>query len=284
LILARRNGINVRYTRRSRPFAGQFVGFAQIPAPARAENAFAAIRPACGYRRNDADRRGPGHCAARRWPGWATRILAGYRIAGYAMVGDRLRRGGGRADTRPVIGAAFSVTLASAQGGDDIAFACLFRDVQPALLRYLHVITPDAEDVAGETWLQVVKGLPGFRGGEEAFRAWLFTIARHRAVDAGRSRSRRPDVPLDLTEALEQQTVPDAADLAMEAISTRWVLALVKKLPRDHAEIVILRVVAGLEAADVARIVGKTPGAVRVTAHRALRRLAELAELAGVTH
>jgi RNA polymerase sigma-70 factor (ECF subfamily) len=182
-----------------------------------------------------------------------------------------------------VIGAGFSLTLASAQGGDEIAFACLFRDVQPALLRYLHVITPEAEDVAGETWLQVVKGLPGFRGGEEAFRAWLFTIARHRAVDAGRSRSRRSDVLL-ATETLEQPTTPDAAELALEAISTRSVVALIKSLPRDHAEIIMLRVVAGLEAADVARIVGKTPGAVRVTAHRALRRLADLAERAGVTH
>jgi RNA polymerase sigma-70 factor, ECF subfamily len=189
-----------------------------------------------------------------------------------------------RADTSPVIGAAFSVTLASAQGGDEKAFVCLFRDIQPALLRYLRVITPDAEDVAGDTWLQVVKGLPGFRGGEEAFRAWLFTIARHRAVDAGRSRSRRPDVPLAESEAVEQLAAPDTAELALEAISTQWVLELVKSLPREHAEIIMLRVVAGLEAADVARIVGKTPGAVRVTAHRALRRLAELAERAGVTH
>ena len=184
-----------------------------------------------------------------------------------------------------MIGAAFSVTLTSAQRGDETAFACLFRDVQPALLRYLHVITPEAEDVAGETWLQVVKGLPGFRGGEEAFRAWLFTIARHRAVDAARSRSRRCDVPLAVTdEVTGQPMAPDAAELALEAISTRSVVALIKTLPRDHAEIIMLRVVAGLEAADVARIVGKTPGAVRVTAHRALRRLAELAERAGVTH
>ena len=183
-----------------------------------------------------------------------------------------------------MIGAAFSVTLASAQGGDEVAFACLFRDVQPALLRYLKVMTPDAEDVAGETWVQVVKSLPGFRGGEEAFRAWLFTIARHRAVDASRSRSRRPDVPLTETEAGPQPLAPDAADLALESISTRSVLNLIMDLPRDHAEIIMLRVVAGLEAADVARIVGKTPGAVRVTAHRALRRLSELAERAGVTH
>ena len=183
-----------------------------------------------------------------------------------------------------MIGAAFGVTLASAQGGDETAFACLFRDIQPTLLRYLHVITPEAEDVAGDTWLQVVKGLPRFRGGEEAFRAWLFTIARHRAVDAGRSRSRRPDVPLTLAAIAEQPLAPDAAELALEAISTRSVMVLIKSLPREHAEIIMLRVVAGLEAADVARIVGKTPGAVRVTAHRALRRLADLAERAGVTH
>ena len=104
--------------------------------------------------------------------------------------------------------------------------------------------------MAGETWLQVVKGLPRFRGGEEAFRAWLFTIARHRAVDAGRSRSRRSDVPLAATETLEQPTTPDAAELALEAISTRSVVALIKSLPRDHAEIIMLRVVAGLEAAE----------------------------------
>ena len=69
----------------------------------------------------------------------------------------------GRPGTGPVIGAAFGVTLARAQGGDETAFACLFRDVQPALLRYLQVLTLEAEDVASDTWLQVVRGLPGFR-------------------------------------------------------------------------------------------------------------------------
>jgi RNA polymerase sigma-70 factor (ECF subfamily) len=184
-----------------------------------------------------------------------------------------------------VIGAAFGATLARAQGGDEAAFACLFRDIQPALLRYLRVMAagPEAEDVASETWLQVVRGLTAFRGGEEAFRAWLFTIARHRAVDAGRARSRRPDIPVDDLEAIDHELSPDAADTALESISTQAVLALVAALPADHAEIIMLRVVAGLEAADVGRIVGKTPGAVRVTAHRALRRLADLAQRAGVT-
>ncbi len=182
-----------------------------------------------------------------------------------------------------MIGAAFGVTLARAQAGDEAAFASIFRDVQPALLRYLRVIAPEADDVAGDTWLQVVAGLAGFRGEEQAFRAWLFTIARHRAADAGRSRARRPAVPLEASGAAEQLMSPDAADLALEAVSARAVVEMVASLPPDQAEIIMLRVVAGLDSGDVARIVGKTPGAVRVAAHRGLRRLASLVERAGVT-
>ena len=176
-----------------------------------------------------------------------------------------------------MIGAAFRDILASAQADDEAAFTQLFRDVQPSLLRYLRLIAPDAEDVASDTWLQVVGGLRRFRGEEHEFRAWLFTIARHRAVDSGRSRARRPAVPLELTEAEQQFTSPDAADQALEAMSTQAVLALIASLPGDQAEIIMLRVVAGLEAREVARIVGKTPGAVRVAAHRGLRKLASVA-------
>jgi len=182
-----------------------------------------------------------------------------------------------------VIGAAFGDTLARAQAGDEAAFACIFRDIQPALLRYLRVIAPDPEDVAGETWVQVVAGLGGFRGEEQAFRAWLFTIARHRAADAGRSRARRPAVPLETSGAEDQLTSPDTADLALEAVSAQAAVAMIATLPAEQAEIIMLRVVAGLDTADVARIVRKTPGAVRVAAHRGLRRLAGQAERMGVT-
>jgi len=182
-----------------------------------------------------------------------------------------------------VIGGAFGVTLASARDGDEAAFARIFRDVQPALLRYLRVIATDPEDVAGETWVQVVAGLRRFRGEEQDFRAWLFTIARNRAADAGRARARRPALPLDMTEAAQQLTTPDAADQALEAVSTHTTMALIKSLPPDQAEIIVLRVVAGLDTGDVARIVGKSPGAVRVAAHRGLRRLAGQVAQAGVT-
>jgi RNA polymerase sigma-70 factor (ECF subfamily) len=59
----------------------------------------------------------------------------------------------------------------------------------------------------------------------------------------------------------------------MEQISTEQALALVASLPPEQAEMVALRVVAGLDVSAVAQIVGKSPGAVRVSVHRGLRAL-----------
>ena len=182
-----------------------------------------------------------------------------------------------------VIGDEFGAVLAAAQGGSEDDFAVLWRDVNPVLLRYLRVIAAAAEDIAGETWVQVVRGLPGFRGDEQAWRAWLFTTARRRAADEVRRRSRHPVVPL--TEAvgeLEPRT-EDAAGLAMENLATAAAVAAVSSLPRLQAEVILLRVLAGLDTEAVGRIVGRSPGAVRVAAHRGLRRLAQTLAKPGVT-
>ena len=160
-----------------------------------------------------------------------------------------------------MIGAGFGTTLTKAREGDEAAFACLYRDLQPALLRYLQVLAPQgADDVASEAWLRVVAGLTGFSGGEQAFRAWVFTIARHRAIDAGRSAARRPTVPLVPGASADLLTAPDAADLALERISTQAVLALVSALPPDQAEIIMLRVVAGLDNQTVGTYGRQEPG------------------------
>jgi RNA polymerase sigma-70 factor, ECF subfamily len=183
-----------------------------------------------------------------------------------------------------VIGGDFAELLAAAQEGDELAFSRLWRDGNPALLRYLRVIAPEsAEDVAAETWIYVVRGLTRFRGDEQAWRAWLFTTARRRTIDQARRRSRRPEKALE--EALPSQlpVSPDAADLAIQDIDTRSAMALVAQLPPHQAEVILLRVVAGLDTETVARLVARTPGAVRVAAHRGLRRLAEILAEAGVT-
>jgi len=87
----------------------------------------------------------------------------------------------------------FAGVLSAAASGDELAFARLWRDVHPALLRYLRVLTKDetvAEDVAAEVWVDVTRRLGSFTGDESAFRGWLFTLARRRAIDAWRAAQR----------------------------------------------------------------------------------------------
>ncbi len=164
--------------------------------------------------------------------------------------------------------------LALAIQGDEAGFGQLWRSLHPRLLRYLHVVgCDDPDDVAGETWLQVVRDLPKFSGREEDFRRWLFTIGRNRAIDAARSRSRRPATPV--STGLE--VLPDdrrVEDDVLEEISTRRALTLVAGLSKDQAEAVALRVLAGLDTAQVAQILGKSTGSVRVALHRGLKSLA----------
>jgi RNA polymerase sigma-70 factor (ECF subfamily) len=69
----------------------------------------------------------------------------------------------------------------------------------------------------------------------------------------------------------------------MEHFSTESALALVSKLPPLQAEVILLRVVAGLDTESVAGLVGRSPGAVRVAAHRGLRTLAQILTAEGVT-
>jgi RNA polymerase sigma-70 factor (ECF subfamily) len=181
-----------------------------------------------------------------------------------------------------MIGASFPAVLAAAQRGDEQAFAVLWRELQPAVLRYLRVAAPAAaEDLAADTWVSVVRGLGRFRGDEQRFRGWVFTAARHRAVDWHRQATRQPTATLPVELLADRAARDDPAAEALELQSTRAALALIAELPHDQAEVVALRVVGGLDVAEVARIVGKRPGAVRVLAHRGLRRLAQRLAAAG---
>ena len=169
-----------------------------------------------------------------------------------------------------------------------------------------------ADDLAADVWLAVARGLGRFQGDEGGFRSWIFTIARHRVVEHRRRQQRRrtdpvPDERLDhpverglggdpawlvvervgaqqAIEAVVRELPPDqaehrvaaddTAESAWQSLSTQRAVRLIASLPPDQAEAVLLRVLGGFDVAEVARIMGRTPGNVRVLCHRALRRLA----------
>jgi len=181
-----------------------------------------------------------------------------------------------------VLGEDFTAQLAAAQDGDETGFAALWRDLQPPLLRYLGVAAgPAAEDLASETWIRVARDLATFHGDERGFRGWVFTIARRRLIQSWRTQGRRPSTPVgpdEMAELAGFEAGPEGSVVARDAAAE-----LVCGLPEDQAEVVLLRVVAGLEAAEVAQIVGKSAGAVRVLQHRALKRIGQRLATEAVT-
>jgi RNA polymerase sigma-70 factor (ECF subfamily) len=193
--------------------------------------------------------------------------------------------------TRHSLGDQFPGILTAAQEGGDWAVAILYRWLHPAVIGYLRGRAGDeAEDLAAETWLAVARGLRGFSGDEAAFRSWVFTIAHRRLVDHHRAKSRRlltrsltpGDGPGGTAEdgpTTEPASPDDPAGETVEAMASDAAVGrIVSLLPNDQAEIVLLRVVAGLPVEDVAQITGRRPGTVRVLQHRALRRLAQQLE------
>src|SRR3954453_15551026 len=108
------------------------------------------------------------------------------------------------------IGPTFDDVLAAARAGADWAIAILYRDLNPPLLRYLQSQHRDAaEDIASDVWLAAATNLASFHRDEAGFRSWLFTIARRRAIDHGRQRSRRRTDPVS-SETFERQGGPGA--------------------------------------------------------------------------
>ena len=174
--------------------------------------------------------------------------------------------------------------LRAALRGNSDAFRVLFRDMQPRLLRYLRALAgDDAEDVASETWLQVARDLGSFTGDYDAFRGWVTTIARHRALDHLRSRGRRPpSVPVPAEDLADRSAADDTAASAIEAVGTDAAIRLIAELPPDQAEAVLLRAVVGLDAKTAGKVLGKRAGAIRSAAHRGLRTLAKRLESAPV--
>jgi RNA polymerase sigma-70 factor (ECF subfamily) len=170
----------------------------------------------------------------------------------------------------------FDQLVEAARAGAGWALAILFRRYHASLLRYLGSQEPtQADDLASETWLDVASGLRRFEGGEGDFRAWLFTIARRRVIDLRRRNRRRRTRPAPPATIEAHAASGDVEAEAMANLSTEAAVARLVRLPADQAEVLLLRVLGDLSVNQVAAIMAKRPGTVRVLQHRALTRLAE---------
>lgn len=178
----------------------------------------------------------------------------------------------------------FEALLADAQRGDEAAWAEIFAELAPAVLGYLRGSgIADPEDAMGETFLQVARDCAGFEGDWQKFRAWVFTVAHHRLIDARRRGARRPlELVPDAPEP-DRGSAEDASTQALAALGAAEVAAVLEALSPDQRAVLLLRLVADLSLEQVAEATGKRVGAVKQLQRRGL--IAARRELAkrGVT-
>jgi RNA polymerase sigma-70 factor (ECF subfamily) len=186
----------------------------------------------------------------------------------------------GTRQTEPAIGGdETDAALAAAACCDPRAFAPLYRRYVDGIYRYCyrHLGTrEEAEDATSQVFAQALAGLPHLA--TQPFRAWLFTIAHNVVADV--HRTRRPAWSLDDVDT-QTDPAPTPEQAALSAETGRTIRALLARLPDESRELMELRL-AGLTDAEIARVVGRSHGAVRVAQHRTVVRLRALRDAVGL--
>jgi RNA polymerase sigma-70 factor (ECF subfamily) len=188
-------------------------------------------------------------------------------------------------------------TLAArAAAGDDRAFEEILARYERRVFRLACRLTSeaDAPDVLQNTFLQVYRHLPSFRG-ESQFATWLYRIATNAALMLRRARTRRPAESLDafmprFDEQGMHADLPAQLQVAARADELIDRQALVEKaragiarLPDVYRDAFVLRDLEEMSTTDVAQVLGVEPATVRQRVHRARLLLrGYLSDLVGV--
>ena len=168
--------------------------------------------------------------------------------------------------------------------GAEWAWRELYRETAPAVDRYLRARrVPDADDVVGETFVNVVRTIDGFQGDETAFRAWVFAIARNRATDELRRVIRHPSAPASIEELDARGPRGDVENEAMEGLAAERIGRLLGALTTDQRDVLLLRIIGGLTIDQVAAAVGRKPGAVKMLQARGVAAIRRDIERGAVT-
>ena len=165
--------------------------------------------------------------------------------------------------------------LPEAWHGEPAALDALVRRMRPAVYRYCRTRLPDretAEDVTQEVMIAMIDALQRRRATGHSLRAYVFGIATNKIAMAHRTAYRRPEILTD--EPPERPTLTAGPDELAEGSETLGEInALLRELPDNYRQIVLLRVAAGLSADETGQVLGISAGAVRVAQHRALTLL-----------
>jgi RNA polymerase sigma-70 factor (ECF subfamily) len=173
--------------------------------------------------------------------------------------------------------------LVEAARRDPLAFEPLYRRYLAQVYSYAYYELGDhhdAEDATERTFLLALTHLgrfeeraqPSVGEGASTFRVWLFRIARNVVANQRRAHRRRPQASLEAAAVVHDPLDIEGDSAARAEAATAW--AAVGRLAGDRRRAVVLRFVEEMSTAEIAGVLGKSEGAVRVLIHRALRSVA----------
>ncbi len=169
------------------------------------------------------------------------------------------------------LGESFDRVVCAASAGAEWAWRELYRETAPTVDRFVRARgANDPDDAVGETFCKVVRRLESFTGDERAFRAWVLAIARNHLIDDARRRHRRPEEPVDHERLADVGPSGDVEHDALGNLATDRVRETLSSLTDDQRDVMLLRVIGRMTIDEVAEIVGRRPGAVKMLQARAI--------------
>jgi len=165
-----------------------------------------------------------------------------------------------------------------AKKGDPSAFAELYDRYQPAVYRYIFYRVDDvatAEDLTSEVFVRLVEKIARFTYRGRPLLAWLYTIARNLVTDYHRQAGR--SLPLSFDDRLIAD-VTDPKETIEHRLTQHRLAVAIARLTEDQRQVILLKFVEGLDNETVARMLGKSIGAVKALQHRALAALRHILE------
>lgn len=163
--------------------------------------------------------------------------------------------------------------VCAAQTGDLDAFSELYQRYFATIYRYIMVRIQDelaAEDLAEKVFLNVFQKLDSYQDRGCLFSTYLYQVTRNIIIDHYRKKDR--SVPLDdsFPESMETR---DMDQQIIQRERLRMIRSALAELPSDYQEVIRLRILLELPTETVASWMGRSPGAVRILLHRALKTL-----------
>ena len=173
--------------------------------------------------------------------------------------------------------------LPAARSGESWALRAVYQELAPKVLGYLTARgAREPEDLTSEVFLTVFPRLSSLTGGVPGLRTFTFSLAHARVVDELRARRRQP-VNVPYLPEDDHRASESAEAVAVRTLGSQEALALVESLNEGQREVILLRVVAGLNLEETASATNRSVGAVKQLQRRGLLALRTIAHAQGVT-